>query len=251
MSYQTEDVLCVIPARMGSTRIKHKNIQELEPNVSLVKQAHDIAGEYYSCISTDEPSFFSKGFGNTLIIERPKEISDSISNVSHTVTHALMEAEKYYGRRFEIIVTLMPAIAARSRHILDSIMNVVLGDGSIMSAMTCVHTHPWIWKVRKGNEVAENSWHPNAQKNSQDLSLYMIEHASIIVNRRSVVLEGKKWMLPLLIYSLPSWGISLDIDEQRDLDHARILYPVMKPLLEEWEGDKYVIRECSSIAPDK
>jgi len=251
MRYQRDDVLCVIPARMGSTRIKHKNIQEIEPHVSLVKQAFDTAGTYSSCISTDCPSFFSKDFGSTLIVERPKEISDSVSNVSHAVTHALISAEEYYKRRFEIVVTLMPAIAARSKSILERIMNIVLGDDQIMSAMTCVNTHPWVWKVAKESKIAENSWHPNDQKNSQDLPDYLIEHASIIVNRRSVVLAGSKWEIPLLLYSLPSWGIALDIDDERDLYHARALYPAMKPLLDTWSGKTYIISECASILPDQ
>lgn len=243
-------VLCIIPARMGSTRIKHKNLREIESSVSLIRQAYDIADEFFSCISTDQPALLPDDLKKSFIVKRPLEISDAVSNVSFAISHALVKAEEYYDLEFDFVVTLMPAIAARSRHILKTMLEFLEGDDHIESAMTCAHTHPWIWKVRRGSRTAANTWHPNPQRNSQDLPEYLVEHASIIINRRNIVLSGKKWELPLLIYSLPSWATALDIDIERDLEHAKVLYPAMKPLLDTWRGECYLIDGCSSIIPD-
>lgn len=243
-------VLCVIPSRMGSTRIKLKNLEEIEPHVSLVRQAYDIADGFYTCISTDQPSLFTKDFPKALIINRPREISDSTSNVSHAILHALLQAEQFYGLKFDLVVALMPAIAARSRSILESMLGIMATNPALLSGITCAHTHPWIWKAESGTSSASNTWYPNSQKNSQDLPDYYVEHASILINRRSVVEDGCKWSLPLLIYSLPSWATALDIDVQLDLDHAKALYPIMKLLLETWTGKSIIINDLVPFSLD-
>jgi CMP-N-acetylneuraminic acid synthetase len=245
-----DKVLCVIPARMGSTRIIYKNLQEIEPSVSLVKQALMVANGFTCCISTDEPELFNDFCNDAFIIRRPSEISDSISNVSFAIQHSLHHAERHFNKQFDIVVTLMPAIAARSAKILSDILSLFVDNCRLSSAMTSAATHPWIWKVNKLSRVAQNTWYPNPQKNSQDLPRYLIEHASIIVNKRENIIAGMKWNFPLLLYSLPSWSVALDIDEHIDLEHALALYPAMKQLLECWAGESYVIDNNISISPD-
>ena len=39
MSNFSQNILCIIPARMGSTRLKHKNLQNINNNLSLIDQA--------------------------------------------------------------------------------------------------------------------------------------------------------------------------------------------------------------------
>jgi len=246
-SFPKQQVLCVIPARMGSTRIKHKNVQELSSGLSLVQQALSTATGFTTCISTDEPDLFN-GVKNTLIIQRPREISDAVSNVSLAVQHAHQEAEKYHKKTFEIIVTLMPAIAARSSAILKDMLLCFMNSTSAASSISCALTHPWLWKLKKGN--VQNTWHPNDQLNSQVLPLYLVEHTSIIINLRGTVLQGLKWDLPLLIYTLPSWAVALDIDNYNDLLHARALYPSMAPLLDECRGQSYLVNSINEIQPD-
>ena len=51
-------ILCIIPARMGSTRLKNKNIREIEKNLSLVDQAIKTAEGFKICVSTDKPEMF-------------------------------------------------------------------------------------------------------------------------------------------------------------------------------------------------
>lgn len=245
--YTHEQILCVVPARMGSTRIKHKNIQELSPGLSLVQQALNTAYGFTTCISTDEPNLFSQ-LKNILIIERPNVISDAFSNVSLAVQHAHKAAEQYYERDFEIIVTLMPAIAARSSSILNDMLLCYIKNTSAVSSISCARTHPWLWKLTDDN--VQNTWHPNIQLNSQDLPLYLVEHSSIIINKRETVMQGLKWKLPLLIYTLPPWAVALDIDDNDDLLHARALYPSVAPLLDEWKGNSYLVNSINEIQPD-
>jgi CMP-N-acetylneuraminic acid synthetase len=243
-----DQILCVIPARMGSTRIKHKNLRELTPGLSLVQQAIDTARGFTTCLSTDEPHHFSN-YKDILVVERPPEISDAVSNVSTAIQHALEMAERKLARRFEVIVTLMPAIAARSASILRHMLSLHHASSGVCSSISCARTHPWIWKV--SSEEAQNTWHPYTQLNSQDLPIYLVEHASMIINSRHVVAQGKKWDLPLLIYTLPSWSVALDIDDEQDLTSAAHMYSSLVPLLNSWRGDYHVINSVNSILPDQ
>jgi CMP-N-acetylneuraminic acid synthetase len=245
-----DSVICVIPARMGSTRIKRKNLRELSSRLTLVGQAIRTAGTFKVCISTDEPESFAS-FNDVLIIKRPASISDAESNVSHAITHALEQAEIYYKTRFDIVVTLMPAIAGRSGSILIDMLNKFTCSGHISSAMTSAATHPWLWKIFDDGKTIQNTWFPHDQKNSQDLPTYLVEHASIIINKRAVVINEAKWMYPLMLYSLPSWAVALDIDTEMDLHHARLLYPAMEPLLNEWVGETYIAYSSCAIMPDR
>ena len=56
-----------------------------------------------------------------------------------------------------------------------------------LSSLTIAETHPWIWKITENNQIAQNSWTPNNQKNSQNLPRYFVEHASIIINKREII----------------------------------------------------------------
>ena len=170
------------------------------------------------------------------------------SNVSLAVQHAHQTAESHWQQRFDIIITLMPAIAARSSPMLRHMLSEFSNYRDLPSAISCARTHPWLWKISRHG--VQNTWHPNSQSNSQDLPLYLVEHASIIINRRECVVSGLKSDFTLMIYTLPSWAVALDIDDQQDLEHAKSLYPSMAPLLEDWKGETYVVNTCDTIQPD-
>ena len=241
-------ILCIIPARMGSTRLKNKNIREIEKNLSLVDQAIKTAEGFQICVSTDKPEMFD--YKDILLIKRPDNLSDSISNVSSAISHATLEAEKILKNEFKLIITLMPAIACRSNGILKDMINKFTKNNVCFSSFTVAETHPWIWKVTDIEGIAQNSWTPNKQKNSQDLPSYFVEHASIIINKREIINPMTKWKFPVMLYSLPSWAVALDIDTEEDLQHSQIIYPAIKNLLDHWRGKVYVIRKSELMKPD-
>ena len=243
-------ILCIVPARMGSTRVPQKNIQCIDTDLSLVQQALDCCpNSAFTCLSTDRPDLFV-GYDFDLLVKRPANISDAISNVSLAITHSLHQCESEVSHPFDIVITLMPAIAARSKSIVLQMLEFFIANDSLSSVMSVASTHPWVWKVHNDYSTAQNSWYPFVQGNSQDLPHYFIEHASVLINRRSCILEGAKWKLPLALYSLPSWSVGLDIDTPLDLHHARTFYPSVKPLLDSWKGTFFTVTAQSSITTD-
>ena len=186
MTKLPENILCIIPARMGSTRLKHKNLQEIDTNLSLIDQAIETADGLEICISTDKPELLSVG-SEIKLIKRPDEISDSKSQITPSISHALRQMEILNKKKYQIIVVLMPSIAARSSNILQKMLNLIKINPNCKSVMTAASSPQWIWKIKEKDSLAEVSWYPNSPKISQDLPPYFAEHASIIINRREVV----------------------------------------------------------------
>ena len=249
MSNFSQNILCIIPARMGSTRIKHKNLKKLDEDLSLIEQAIETAEGLEICISTDKPEMLSVS-SKIKMVKRPIEISDNKSQITPSISHALKEMEYQNNKRYQLVVVLMPSIAARSSNILRKMIDLLHKNPGCMSIMTAAASPQWIWKVKEEENIAEVSWHPNNPKISQDLPPYLAEHASIIINRREVVKSDRKWELPLVLYELPSWSVGFDIDNYTDLIHARCLYKASKPLLDKWDGKHYIVNKLDSIKND-
>ncbi len=243
-----EEILCIVPARMGSTRLKNKNIREIEKNFTLVDQAIKTADGFQVCITTDKPDIFK--IDNVLTIKRPPKLSNSISNVSEAVAHATFEVERILKKKYKIIITLMPAIACRSNGILKDMINKFNQNINCLSSFTFAETHPWIWKITENNQIAQNTWTPNKQKNSQNLPKYFVEHASIIINKREIINPTTKWKYPLMLYSLPSWAVALDIDTEIDMEHCKKIYPAISNILDNWRGKIFIINDSEKIRPD-
>lgn len=233
---------------MGSTRLKHKNLRELVPGLTLIDQAVATAKNFDICISTDEPELINLS-DDISIVKRPKNISDSKSQITPSIKHALIEIENSLNKKYDFVIVLMPSIAARSNGILKKMIKILEERKNISSVMTAAICPPWIWKI-SDNKDAQTTWFPNQPKISQDLPTYLAEHASIIINKRSVVMDNKKWTFPLCLYELPSWSVGLDIDDEMDLNHAKLIFPSIQKVLEDWRGDFHIIEKISSIKND-
>ena len=216
----------------------------------MIDQAIETAGNFATCISTDQPDLIDSP-EKVLTILRPSEISVASSSVAETISHAVPICEVEFARRFDLIVTLMPAMVGRSHHILKSMISGLISNKQIRSAMTVARTQPWIWKVDSKKNIAQNSWAPFSQKIGQDLPAYFTEHPSIIVNRREIISTSDKWQLPLKLYELPSWCVGLDIDTEEDLSQASILYSNFRGILNALTPNAYTVTDINPFSGDQ
>lgn len=233
-------VIAVIPARMGSLRMPRKNLCDIEPGLTLVQQAIDCA--LYSglfsevLVSSDEDIPFH---GATLV-NRPPELSGPAADITDAVIHAVG-----YGRDFDYVATLQPAVVARSPLIVRRLVSAVV-DGGLMGGLTMAVTHRWVWQVENNN--ACNDWHGMSYPRSQDGARRLVEINAVQVAHRSAVQNRKRWGVPLAIMELPAWAAALDIDTPEDLETARALWPWAKTRLETWTGPIRTITEVSACA---
>lgn len=234
-------VLAVIPARAGSQRLPGKNRLEIQSGISLTQHAIDCAR--FSgvvdrvVVSTDDTALTFVGAD---YLPRPLELSGPRSDIRHAVHHAF-EAT---GGDWDYVVTLQPAVLARSPLIVKDLVTAVVAE-SANGGVTAAHALPWIHEIR--GRQARYSWYGGDYPRSQDSGLRMAEVNAVQVASKSAVLAQKRWDLPLIYAELPPWAVALDIDLPHDLEMARNLWPIASKALETWVCPLHLTTEHGKI----
>lgn len=239
-------ILAIVPARMGSARMPRKNLCEIEPGLNLVQQAVDCARHSglvdRIAISSDEDIFAA---GRVAYVERPAHLSGPHADISDAVEHATRSLEESDKCRFDYVVTLQPAVVARSPLILRRLLEVVTSE-RLHGGLTMAYTHRWIWQAQ--GRRAMNDWWPGAYPRSQDSARRLVEINAVQIASRDVVMRKERWGVPLAIMELPAWAAALDIDTPEDLAAARDLWPWAKTRLETWTGPILTVDEVRPCA---
>lgn len=224
-------VIAVIPARAGSKRLPRKNTLEIQADKNLVQHAIDCALDSglveRAYVATDDPFF---PYTRAAHIGLPPHLAADRSDITDAVAYAADEAEKH--GRIDYVVTLQPAVLARSPLIVRRVLEAVLSSDA-QGAVTAARTVPWQWVVHNGR--ARNGWTPGPYPRSQESAAHLCEINAVQVGTLAVVMERKRWGLPLLLAELPHWAAALDIDDPEDLTRARDLWPWARLRLETWE----------------
>jgi CMP-N-acetylneuraminic acid synthetase len=234
--------VAIIPARMGSKRLPRKN--------ALHHRARRLAGaagdrlRLEAASRRDRPDVRAAAddcarvlrFHATPSRARARRAASDrtphdLADISTAVAHAVEGLERCLGR-IGLVVTLQPAVLARSALIVRQVVQAVVREDA-GGAVTAARTVPWQWTVR--GCAATNAWHPGPYPRSQHAGHHLAEINAVQVATRAAVAAGQRWGLPLLLAELPPWAAALDIDEPADLAMARDLWPWAKPRLETWE----------------
>lgn len=228
------NVLAVIPARMGSARMPWKNRLEIEVGTSLAQHAVDCARGSGACrhivVSTDAPDDLP--IRNAHVAKRPADLSTGTADIAAVVQDVLAQAERTMGR-FDYVVTLQPAVLARSPLIVRRLVEAV-AEAKASGGLTMCPVHPWIWNERDGKACAP--WLPGPYPRSQDCGPMWQEINAVQVSSAESVRAGRRWDFPLAILDLPTWAAALDVDTPADLAMARDMWPWAKTRLETWSG---------------
>jgi CTP:molybdopterin cytidylyltransferase MocA len=230
-------VVAVIPCRMGSQRLERKNLCEVAFR-PLVWWACDSALRSgiidEVVVSTDEPSMVAPCLpAGVACIKRPVEISGPTADIATAVQHAVE------GRDPDYVVTLQPAVMARSPAIIDALVRGVIAEGA-NGGLTMATSVPWQWTLR--GAVAGNAWHPGPYPRSQDSGHRMAEINAVQVASAEAVANGQRWGLPLVVAELPAWAASLDIDDEDDLHTVRDMWLFAWPRLQAMRPRLRIIR---------
>ncbi len=225
-------IVAIIPARAGSKRLPGKNRMEIEKGLHLVQQAIDCAVDSgvidLIAVLTDDLRLEFRGAQR---MSEPAEFASDAADISAAVREATDRIERSTGR-VDYVVTLQPAVVARSALIVQRVVQAVLHNRA-GGAVTAARTVPWQWKLQGAQ--AANDWHPGPYPRSAEAGQHLAEINAVQVASRAAVAAGRRWGLPLLLAELPEWAAALDIDEARDMARARALWPWAKPQLETWE----------------
>ena len=103
--------LCTICARGGSQGVKNKNLKIINGKPLIyftINQAIKSKIFDHIVVSTDSKKILrsAKSYGADGWFIRPKRLSSNLSPKIPAIKHALIEAEKFYNKKFNFIVDL-------------------------------------------------------------------------------------------------------------------------------------------------
>lgn len=227
-------VLAVVPARMGSERLPRKNLLEIEPGLTLVQHAVDCARHSgvvdMVMVSSDE----ALPVMHAMVVKRPASLSGPTSDIAAAVSHAYDQT----GQQWDIVLTLQPAVLARSPLIVRRIVEAMTEHG-LDGAVTAARTTPWLWRPRGRRGLI--GWAPDHYPRSQDAGRHLVEVNAVQATTREWARQGVRWNPPLGLLELPPWAASLDVDTPEDMAAARDLWPWAKQRLETWSPEVHLV----------
>jgi len=125
------NILCTICARGGSKGLKDKNIRPLlkKPLIAYtIKQALSWGKAKRIVVSTDSKKIanIAKRYGAEIPFMRPKKLATDKAPKLFSVRHALVESERFFREKYDIIVDLDVTAPVRKIKDLDNCLNVFI-----------------------------------------------------------------------------------------------------------------------------
>ena len=231
MAYKDNTVLAVIPARGGSKRIPHKNLQKIR-GISLVghavKTVKSLSWIDKIILSTDDERIAEEGhiYGIDVPFMRPSELATDTSTSVAMWKHAWLSAEKKYNMRFNISVLLEPTSPLRIPEDIElTVETLIMNNCSVAATVSKIpadNTPPKTLLIR-GKGYLELYLKDGFEYCSQNIpDYYSLNGICYAVKRKTLLEKGyivEEDCLPIII------GRNVvNIDEFIDLELATYLF---------------------------
>lgn len=220
------NILCTICARGGSKGIKNKNIKLLlgKPLIAYtIEQALNWKKASHIVVSTDseEIAGVARRYGITIPFRRPKKLATSSAPKLLSIRHALIKSEKYFGKRYDIIVDLDVTAPIRKTKDLDNCLKIFTENkAKTLFSVVRAHKNPYFNMVEKrkdGFVKLCKKWSSEVVRR-QDVPEAYTMNASIYFYTRDFLLN-EKHVMPFsdktavyLMDPLSAYDIDTEID---------------------------------------
>ena len=223
-------VLCTICMRGGSKGVPGKNLRNLHGKPLMaytIDQAKRSSLFEYVIVSTDsaEIAETAKQYGAEAWFLRPTELATDTASKLPVIRHALLEAEKYYGHEFDILVDLDATSPLRSvEDIKKSYEQFNAGGADILITGSPSRKNPYFNMVEIADgRVCKVKELQSSPIRRQDAPLVYDMNASIYIWKRKVLLECETLFTDkTLLYVMPEER-SVDIDTELDWEFVRFI----------------------------
>ncbi len=219
-----EKIVALIPARMGSKRVKDKNIKLLNGKpliahtIKLAKSAN-IFEDIIVSTDSNKYSYIAKKFGASVPFLRPKNISGSDSTDFRWVDFTLKKIDK----KFDFFCILRPTNPFRSKKMILSAFKKLKSfpNAHSIRAVELTKDHPYkMWKIKENyiiplfNKTLNNQ--PVHSNQYASLPEILKQNASLEIAKTSVLkkyknISGKK-ILPYFTNNYEGFDINYPID---------------------------------------
>ena len=232
-------ILITICARGGSKRVKNKNIRLIagKPlmahtiNTAKLWITKNSQHEFKIVCSTDSETFadIAKEYGVSVPFIRPDDLANDNAGKTPAVRHALLESEKIYDTKYDIIVDLDVSSPLRKSNDLDNCLELFLQKNpDVLFSVVNARRNPYYNMVEeKTDGFVELSKPPqNAIVRSQNAPKVYDMNASIyFYNRNYLVNTSDKSVVfakKATVYVMDNIT-SFDIDSENDLRYVDYL----------------------------
>lgn len=226
--YRSHRILALIPARDGSTRIRHKNLRMIggKPLVSYpirVARASRFVDRVLVTTDSSRIARSARAYGGEVPFLRPARLATATAPVMGAVLHALAWCERE-GYHPDIIVLLQATSPFTRTADIDTAIKRLVRSGapSCVSVAPVVERPEWMFTLQKGRLTPREKLQ---LRRSQDLPMLYRLNGAIYVTRVSFLRKKKR-----LFDERRSTAIvmpkerSVDIDDPADLAIAEALF---------------------------
>ena len=224
------DVIGIIPARGGSTRVPRKNIRQVGgvPLIAHTIQATSEASvidDFVVSTDDDEIATISEEYGAT-ICQRPSELAEDESPMGPVITHTL---EMYKGN-FDVVCLLQPTVPLRLAADIDQAVDRLLTTADVDSVVSITSPmDPPHWAITETSDgYLQEAFEPEVLwgeiKRSQDLPETWVPNGAIFTATTEAWEKYESFYTPQTAgYEMPPKR-SIDIDEPWELELVRALF---------------------------
>lgn len=239
--FKGQKILCTICARGESKGVKNKNIKKLlgKPLIAYsVEQAIESKVCDAVVISTDSEKIMkiAKKYGADVFFKRPAELATDTAPKLPVIRHALLESEKYYNCRFDIIIDLDATSPLRDVEDIVNALKLFIENGyDNLFSVTPARRSPYfnLVELSKDGKVMLSKPSKEVIVRRQDSPPCFDMNASIYIWKREVLLNNDSIFLNNTgLYIMPPER-SFDIDSELDFEIVEFL---MKRKLRVKEG---------------
>ena len=156
--YKGKKILCVIPVRKGSKRIKWKNIVSLAEK-PLLEYTVDCAknSKYIDRVIVSTDSYFIKSLAKKMGVDvpfiRPKNLATDNAKTIDVLLHTLRYCKEFENEKYDYLVLLQNTSPLRkSWQVDDAIKKVVSSTLNSLISISEVREHPTLMKVFFNNK---------------------------------------------------------------------------------------------------
>ncbi len=218
-------VLAIIPARGGSKGLKQKNIREVlsKPLIAYsIEAAQKSSLVQRVIVSTDslEIKTVAEKFGADVPFLRPEDLSGDHVPCNPVLKHALIESEKIFNQKFDIVLYLQPTDIFRKLWMIEKCIQTLIDEPQYDSAFMAYTSHKNFWQVVNHQATRLTPMSELGRQNKPPI--YREDTGLACASRRELILQGRRIGDHPKIIPHDSELSSIDIHTEEDLFHAEM-----------------------------
>tara|TARA_Y100000816_G_C26065472_1_gene559899 strand:+ start:581 stop:1288 length:708 start_codon:yes stop_codon:yes gene_type:complete len=227
LKINSNKIVCIIPARAGSKRLKEKNFLKLKNKMLIeytIQAAIDSKIFKYIVISTDFKKIFSlkKKYNSIEILERPQKLRTDKSTVDE-VCLDILKRNKFYQKCDYICVLYPTAILRTDKDISNAFKKFTESKSSSLIGVKEASIPHKILKLKNGYLKKYFKGQNIHIKTNKYLNQFFIDNGSMYFAKMTIYLRQKTFFGKGLIgYKMDDFK-SIDIDYKENLDKIKLI----------------------------